>query len=78
MIVTRAGQAFVRDYAYKPMFTLVWAHKKAFQQIEDCDAAKESPQKVIRINTILANSEESRMISKEKNRKIKQAIVISQ
>ncbi|CAL8162136.1 unnamed protein product [Prunus armeniaca] len=31
----------------------------ATQQIEDYDTAKEPPQKVIRINTILADSEES-------------------
>ncbi|XP_021830899.1 uncharacterized protein LOC110770985 [Prunus avium] len=39
---------------------------------------KEPPQKVIRINTILADSEESGLTSKEKKRKIKQAIVVSQ
>ncbi|CAL8990540.1 unnamed protein product [Prunus brigantina] len=50
----------------------------AIQQIEDRDAAKEPPQKVIRINTILADSEESGLTSKEKKRKIKQATMISQ
>ena len=38
--------------------------KKVIQQIEDCDATKEPPQKVIRINTILVNSEEFRLTSK--------------
>ncbi|XP_034202728.1 uncharacterized protein LOC117617460 [Prunus dulcis] len=38
----------------------------------------EPPQKVIRINTILADSKESGLTSKEKKRKIKQATVISQ
>ncbi|CAL8130623.1 unnamed protein product [Prunus armeniaca] len=52
--------------------------KQAIQHIEDHDTAKEPPQKVIRINTILADSEESRLTSKEKNRKIKQATMISQ
>ncbi|XP_034208254.1 uncharacterized protein LOC117621818 [Prunus dulcis] len=33
--------------------------RQAIQQIEDRDTAKEPPQKVIRINTILADSEES-------------------
>lgn len=42
------------------------------------DATKEPPQKVIKINTILANSKESRMSSKDKKRKIKEATVISQ
>ncbi|CAL2254393.1 unnamed protein product [Prunus armeniaca] len=51
--------------------------KQAIQRIEDCDTAKEPPQKVIRINTILANSEESGLTSKEKKRKIIQAIMIS-
>ncbi|XP_020421410.1 uncharacterized protein LOC109949714 [Prunus persica] len=52
--------------------------KQAIQRIEDRDTAKEPPQKVIRINTILADSEESGLTSKEKKRKIKQATVISQ
>ncbi|XP_034205003.1 uncharacterized protein LOC117619213 [Prunus dulcis] len=52
--------------------------KKAIQRIEDRDTAKEPPQKVIRINTILADSEESGLTRKEKKRKIKQATVISQ
>ncbi|CAL8993981.1 unnamed protein product [Prunus brigantina] len=52
--------------------------KQAIQQIEDRDTAKEPPQKVIRINTILADSEESWLTSKEKKRKIKQATMISQ
>ncbi|KAI5327192.1 hypothetical protein L3X38_026588 [Prunus dulcis] len=68
----------VDEFTKRPMFTLVWARKKAFQQIEDHDPTKEPPQKVIRINTILADSKESRITSKEKNRKIKQATVISQ
>ncbi|CAL2259763.1 unnamed protein product [Prunus armeniaca] len=39
--------------------------KKAIQQIEDRDAAaKEPPQKVIRINTILANSQKSGLTTK--------------
>ncbi|CAL9004827.1 unnamed protein product [Prunus brigantina] len=50
----------------------------AIQQIEDRDAAKEPSQKVIRINTILADSEEYGLTSKEKKRKIKQATMISQ
>ncbi|XP_020415471.1 uncharacterized protein LOC109947996 [Prunus persica] len=52
--------------------------KQAIQQIEDRDTAKEPPQKVIRINTILADSEESGLTNKEKKRKIKQATMISQ
>ncbi|CAL8999819.1 unnamed protein product [Prunus brigantina] len=52
--------------------------KKAIQQIEGRDAVKEPPQKVIRINTVLTHSEESRLTSKEKKMKIKQATVISQ
>ncbi|XP_034197219.1 uncharacterized protein LOC117612649 [Prunus dulcis] len=52
--------------------------KQAIQQIEDRDTAKEPPQKVIRINTILANSEESGLTNKENKTKIKQATVISQ
>ncbi|XP_020421401.1 uncharacterized protein LOC109949707 [Prunus persica] len=52
--------------------------KQAIQRIEDRDTAKEPPQKVIRINTILADSEESGLTNKEKKRKIKQATVISQ
>ncbi|XP_021831503.1 uncharacterized protein LOC110771502 [Prunus avium] len=51
--------------------------KQAIQQIEDRDTTKEPPQKVIRINTILAASEESWLTRKEKNRKIKQATVSS-
>ncbi|XP_034208207.1 uncharacterized protein LOC117621764 [Prunus dulcis] len=52
--------------------------KQAIQQIEDRDTAKEPPPKVIRINTILADSEESGLTNKEKKRKIKQATMISQ
>ncbi|XP_021804529.1 uncharacterized protein LOC110748862 [Prunus avium] len=53
--------------------------KKAIQQIEDCDvAAKEPPQKVIRINTILADSQESRLTTKERKRKIVQVTYVSQ
>lgn len=52
--------------------------KKAIQQIENRDAAKEPPQKVIKIYTILADFKESGMTSKENKRKIKQPIVISQ
>ncbi|KAL6282818.1 hypothetical protein ACE6H2_013747 [Prunus campanulata] len=53
--------------------------KKAIQQIEDRDAAaKEPPQKVIRINTILADSQESGLTTKERKRKIAQATYISQ
>lgn len=44
---------------------------EAFQQIEDCDVAKEPPQKGIRIHTVLGDSEESGMTYKEKKRKIK-------
>ncbi|XP_021824388.1 uncharacterized protein LOC110765559 [Prunus avium] len=52
--------------------------KKAIQQIEDRDAIKEPPQKVIKINMILPHSKKFGLTSKEKNRKIKHAIVISQ
>lgn len=52
--------------------------KKAIQQIEDHDAAKEPPHNLIRIDIILADSEESGLTSKENNRKIKQVIMISQ
>ncbi|XP_021802728.1 uncharacterized protein LOC110746790 [Prunus avium] len=52
--------------------------KQAIQRIEDHNAAKEPPEKVIRINTVLADSEESGLTSKENKRKIKHAIVISQ
>ncbi|CAL9019861.1 unnamed protein product [Prunus brigantina] len=53
--------------------------KKAIQQIEDRDAAaKEPPQKVIRINTILADSQESGLTTKERKRKIAQATYVSQ
>ncbi|XP_008227357.1 PREDICTED: uncharacterized protein LOC103326882 [Prunus mume] len=52
--------------------------KEAIQRIEDHDTAKELPQKVIRINTILADSEETGLTSKEKKRKIGQATLISQ
>ncbi|CAL9000513.1 unnamed protein product [Prunus brigantina] len=52
--------------------------KQAIQRIEDRDTAKEPPQKVIRINTILADTKESGLTSKEKKRKIKQATMISQ
>ncbi|VVA35625.1 PREDICTED: VITISV_041839, partial [Prunus dulcis] len=46
--------------------------KQAIQQIEDRNTAKKLPQKVIRINIILADSEESGLTSKKKKRKIKQ------
>ncbi|XP_034208290.1 uncharacterized protein LOC117621854 [Prunus dulcis] len=53
--------------------------KKAIQQIEDRDAAaKEPPQKVIRINTILADSREPGLTTKERKRKISQATYVSQ
>ncbi|XP_021833908.1 uncharacterized protein LOC110773696, partial [Prunus avium] len=53
--------------------------KKAIQQIEDRDAAaKEPPQKVIWINTILADSQESGLTTKKRKRKIPQATYISQ
>ncbi|XP_021805777.1 uncharacterized protein LOC110749883 [Prunus avium] len=53
--------------------------KKAIQQIEDRDAvAKEPPQKVIRINTILADSQESGLTTKERKRKIVQTTYVSQ
>ncbi|CAL8166221.1 unnamed protein product [Prunus armeniaca] len=52
--------------------------KQAIQRIEDRDTAKEPPQRVIRINTILADAKESGLTSKEKKRKIKQATMISQ
>ncbi|XP_021810638.1 uncharacterized protein LOC110753949 [Prunus avium] len=53
--------------------------KKVIQQIEDRDAAaKQPPQKVIRINTILANSQESGLTTKERKRKIVQATYVSQ
>ncbi|CAL2257271.1 unnamed protein product [Prunus armeniaca] len=45
--------------------------KQAIQQIAYRDTTKEPPQKVVRINTILVDSEESRLTSKEKKRKIK-------
>ncbi|CAL8162546.1 unnamed protein product [Prunus armeniaca] len=53
--------------------------KKAIQQIEDRDvAAKEPPQKVIRINTILADSQESGLTTKARKRKIAHATYVSQ
>ncbi|XP_016647045.1 PREDICTED: uncharacterized protein LOC107880286 [Prunus mume] len=52
--------------------------KQAIQQIKYRDTTKELPQKVIRINTILVDSEESGLTSKKKKSKIKQAIVVSQ
>ncbi|XP_034203568.1 uncharacterized protein LOC117618048 [Prunus dulcis] len=53
--------------------------KKTIQQIEDRVAAfKESPQKVIRINTVLADSQESGLTTKERKRKITQATHVSQ
>ncbi|XP_020412835.1 uncharacterized protein LOC109947307 [Prunus persica] len=53
--------------------------KKAIQQIEDRDAAaKEPPQKVIRINTILVDSQESGLTTKERKRKIAHATYVSQ
>lgn len=50
--------------------------KKTIQQIEDHNAVKEPTQKVIRINTILVNSKESRLTSKEMKRNIKHATMI--
>ncbi|VVA37764.1 Hypothetical predicted protein, partial [Prunus dulcis] len=47
--------------------------KQAIQRIEDRDTAKEPPQKVIRINIILADSEECGLTRKKRKRKIKQA-----
>ncbi|CAL2234718.1 unnamed protein product [Prunus armeniaca] len=38
--------------------------KQAIQRIEDRDTAKEPPQKVIRINTILADAKESGLTNK--------------
>ncbi|KAL6289718.1 hypothetical protein ACE6H2_007228 [Prunus campanulata] len=53
--------------------------KKAIQQIKDRDAAaKEPSQKVIQINTILADSQESGLTTKERKRKIAQATYVSQ
>lgn len=52
--------------------------KKVIQPIEDHDAAKEPPHNLIRIDIILADSEESGLTSKENKRKIKQVIMISQ
>ncbi|XP_021807490.1 uncharacterized protein LOC110751346 [Prunus avium] len=53
--------------------------KKVIQQIEDRDAvAKEPPQKVIRINIILADSQESELTTKERKRKIAQVTYVSQ
>ncbi|KAI5335052.1 hypothetical protein L3X38_025185 [Prunus dulcis] len=63
-----------RELTITPSQTLA----EVIQRIENLDTAKEPPQKVIRSNTILADSEESKLTSKEKKRKIKQATVISQ
>lgn len=52
--------------------------KKAFQQIEDHDASKEPSQKVIQINTNLADSKGVEITGKDKRRKIEQATVISE
>ncbi|XP_020424520.1 uncharacterized protein LOC109950363 [Prunus persica] len=53
--------------------------KKTIQQIEYRDtAAKEPLQKVIRINTILADSQESGLTTKERKRKIAQTTYVSQ
>ncbi|XP_034225492.1 uncharacterized protein LOC117635252 [Prunus dulcis] len=52
--------------------------KQAIQRIDDRDTAREPPQKVIRINTVPADFEDTRLTSKEKKRKIKQGTVISQ
>ncbi|CAL8119476.1 unnamed protein product [Prunus armeniaca] len=52
--------------------------KQAIQRTEDRDTAKEPPQKVIRINTILADAKESELTTKEKKRKIKHDTMISQ
>ncbi|CAL2266798.1 unnamed protein product [Prunus armeniaca] len=49
--------------------------KRAIQRIEGRDTAKEPPKKVIRINTILADTKDSGLTSKDKKRKIKQAIM---
>lgn len=43
--------------------------------IEDHDTTKEPQQKVIRINTILADSKEYGLTSRENKRKIEQAIL---
>ncbi|CAL8163982.1 unnamed protein product [Prunus armeniaca] len=52
--------------------------KRAIQRIEDRDTAKEPPKKVIRINTILADTKKLGLTSKDKKRKIKQATMIFQ
>ncbi|CAL2246253.1 unnamed protein product [Prunus armeniaca] len=53
--------------------------KKANQQIVDRDvAAKEPPQKVIRINTILVDYQESGLTTKEHKRNIAQVTYVSQ
>ncbi|XP_034217336.1 uncharacterized protein LOC117628898 [Prunus dulcis] len=52
--------------------------KQAIQWIEDRDTTKEPPQKVIRINIILADYKECGLTRKKRKRKIKQATVISQ
>ncbi|CAL9018391.1 unnamed protein product, partial [Prunus brigantina] len=54
------------------------AIKKAIQQTKDHNASKEPLPKVIKINTILADSKESRLTNKEKKRKNKQTTIISQ
>lgn len=42
--------------------------KKVIQQIKDCNVAKEPPQKIIRINTILVDYEESELTRKKKKK----------
>ncbi|CAL2238998.1 unnamed protein product [Prunus armeniaca] len=65
-----ACKAHVEELVRKGHYT-EFIVKQAIQQIEDRDTAKEPPQKIIRISTILADSEESRLTNKEKKRKIK-------
>ncbi|XP_020421301.1 uncharacterized protein LOC109949629 [Prunus persica] len=52
--------------------------KQTIEHIEDHYTAKKPSQKVIRINTIRADSKETWLTNKEKKRKIKHAIVIPQ
>ncbi|XP_021802282.1 uncharacterized protein LOC110746374 [Prunus avium] len=59
-------------------YCMEFVGKQVIQQIEDRDVGKEPPWKDIRINTILADSREFGLTSKEKKRKIKQATMISQ
>ncbi|CAL2256236.1 unnamed protein product [Prunus armeniaca] len=71
-------QGVCNDFARSSSGLVPYPAIQAIQQIEDRDTPKEPPQKVIRINTILANSEEFELTNKEKKRKIKQATMISQ